>query len=245
MIRFPCFVLLVSSVGLTGTFSTALGAVPVMAPPAPPAAPAAPQPAPAAKVPQKSEVAAPACHYKGREVSAAWIDQQYAYFQNKIACVGDKFYDISRALMGPRRYVTFTPPAIGELRISFPWSSTVLQVVGNDEAIISDDDLTFHVRGIDPAKHIDGAPFKNMCLIYTGTYQYVSVMGAKHTIQDFVIYKPITREQFVAALDGGLELVQYKIVTKKVWKMQGGRRILSNETETEIVAQPVEGESKP
>ncbi|MBE3095509.1 MAG: hypothetical protein IMZ44_00085 [Planctomycetes bacterium] len=207
----------------------------------------APQPASAAEVPQKPEAAAPAYHYKGREVSAAWIDRQYAYFQNKIAFVDGKFYDIGRALMEPLRHVTFTPPAIGEVRLSSSWATTVLQVVGNDEAIIISGELTFHVRGIDPARQIDGTPFKNMQLIYRGIYQYISVTGAKLTIQDFVIYKPITREQFVAGLDGGLELVQYKevTVTKKAWKMQGGRRILTNKTETEIVAQPVEGESKP
>jgi hypothetical protein len=208
--------------------------------------------------------------YKGRQVSAAWVDQQYAYFKDKIACIDGKFYDIGKGLAqialarrfpleGPACFVTATPPAVGEVRVScfVPTSydpnrigpgATVLQVVRKDEAIITSGKVLFHVRGIDPAKHIDGARFHEILLVYVGTYQYLDTMGAKRTVQSFVVYQPIACEQFVEALAGGFELVRYRTVIKKVPEMRGGSagdgfRIIPGVKvmvdKGEIVAQPV------
>lgn len=215
--------------------------------------------------------------YKGHQVSAAWLNEQYAYFKDKIAHVDGKFYDIDKAVLASsegavnvlnkpatdatvrnaakgRRpgvgvgvkeiliaAVTREPPCVGEARVPCNialWrgrdaQATVLQIVGKDQAIITrpakapmvgvpgQDEVLFHVRGIDPMKHIDGT-FFNELLVYAGTYQYINTVGAKRTIQSFVVYQPITLEQFVAALAGGLELVRYKTVTKKVPEMRGG-----------------------
>lgn len=208
--------------------------------------------------------------YKGCQVSAAWLDQQYAYFKDKIAVVDGKFYDIGKALVqialahhfplnGWPCYVTETPPAVGEARLSAPvptsyrpydilTHATVLQVVGKDEAIISGK-LLFHVQGIDPEKQIDGTPFEEVLLVYVGTYQFVNTMGAKRTVQSFVVYQPVTREQFAKALADGFQLVRYRTVTKKVSEWQGGsvgngfnvqpsKKVMVEKPE--VVAQPVE-----
>jgi len=216
--------------------------------------------------------------YKGRQVTASWINQQYAYFKDKITCVDGKFYDIGKKLAQfeclyryrnrslwrfpseVRSYEAFVvmrePPAVGEVRIS-PSEATVLQLVGKDEAIIvkhdrdPEYDVLFHVRGVNPAKQIDGTPFSSKqidappfwdrLLVYAGTYQYTNVMGAKHTVQSFLVYQPITREQFVTALAGGFELVRYRIVIKKVPVPGDGpppaKKVIVDKPE--IVGQPI------
>jgi hypothetical protein len=216
--------------------------------------------APAIVASQGPESTAPAYQYKGHQVSAAWIDQQYAYFQEKIAYVDGKYYDIGKSrLRAGVDYVREIPPKVGEARLSapeptsadprrIPTGATVLQVIGKDAAIITNRGLTFHVRGINPEKQIDGTPFQEILLIYVGTYKYINAMGTRSTIQSFVVYQPLTREQFVEALAGGLDLVRYKQVTKKVAKIQGGsagdgfsivpgQRVMVDETK--IVEQPV------
>jgi len=208
--------------------------------------------------------------YKGRQVSAAWIDQQYAYFKDKIACVDGKFYDIGRDLAQievARRYpeegigcvVTTTPPVVGHACLScftptgthpnrIPEGAKVLQVLGKDEAIIAHGTILFRVGSIDTTRYIDGTRFYAVLLVYTGTYRYISVAGAARTIQSFVIYQPISREQFITALSNGFELVRYKRVTKKVPEMRGGSagdgfRVTPSVKvmvdKTEIVGQPV------
>jgi len=209
--------------------------------------------------------------YKGHQVSAAWLDQQYVYFKDKIAVVDGKFYDIGKALVQIALarhfpldnwpcYVTETPPAVGEARLSAPvptsyrpydilTHATVLQIVAKDEAIITSGHLLFHVRGIDPPKQIDGTRFEEVLLVYAGTYQYVNTMGAKRTVQSFVVYQPVTREQFAKALTDGFQLVRYRTVTKKVPEWQGGsvgngfnvqpsKKVMVEKSE--VVAQPVE-----
>jgi len=178
--------------------------------------------------------------YGGRQVTASWIDQQYGYFKDKIACVDGKFFDIGRGLAqitlarrfpfdNPVPFVTQKPPEIGEVLLSGPVptstspdprtfrdGATVLQVVGKNEAIIQNGRVFFHVRGIDTAKQIDGTRFQEIPLVYVGTYQYVDTTRAGRTIQSFIIYQPLARQQFAAALAGGFKLVRYKIVIKKV-----------------------------
>jgi len=205
--------------------------------------------------------------YKGRQVTAAWVDQQYAYFKDKIACVDGKFYDVGKALL-VRPAVTREPPALGEARVPCNIAdlrgrdaqAVVLQLVGRDQAIVTrparapigvllpsgQDEVLFHVRGIDPKKHIDGTFFNEM-LVYVGTYEYVNTMGANRTVQSFTVYQPIAREQFVEALADGFQLVRYKKVTKKVPENRGfatdgfsvrpGRTVMVDKEE--VVAQPV------
>jgi hypothetical protein len=253
------------------------------------AAAAAPQPsAPAAATTTAAPIPAPVAttyRYKGRQVSSAWIDQQYAYFHDKIACVDGKFCDMGRWLLlsdpagnfsKDRRppCITAVPPSVGDVRIGSViredlgssaghagsgWAGLsrqalpedgdrakareaaagpkVLQLVGKNAALIVCGDLIFHVVGIDPAKEIDGAPFRARLVIYLGTYQYTNAIGTTRTVQSFAANLSVTWDQFAEALAGGFQLVRYKVVTKKASETQGGKRVVVDKTE--IVGEPV------
>jgi hypothetical protein len=185
--------------------------------------------------------------YKGVQVTASWVDQQYSYFKNRIANIDGKFRDIGKAVTEielkrdfpdadtPAHLMTKNPPEVGDIRVS--WFK-VIQIVGENEALVRDDDVLFHVRGIDPAKQIDGTGWANVRLVYVGTYQYISVMGARRTIQSYLVYRPITREEFVSALAGGFELVRYTIVFKtRLVRGSSGRPLRLSDPQ--IVAEPV------
>jgi hypothetical protein len=171
--------------------------------------------------------------YQGRQVSAVWFNLQYAYFKDKIAAVDGKFYDVGQAqawLAAGRPdkvpVVTPTPPAVGEARLSSGPppendlrrdAARIGRALGTDTALVVSGSpmVSVHVGGIDPAKCANGAPFWNELLVYTGVHEYINKRGVKHEIQGFVVYKPVTRDEFAQALAGGLALVRYKVAQKK------------------------------
>lgn len=198
--------------------------------------------------------------YRGRPVSKAWVDQQYTFFANKIAVVGDKYYDVGRGLL-EKKSVTNTPPEIGGVRmpplmLNPKIESKVFQVLKDDqvlveakiparvESIFGGGTVMFRVTGVDTANLTDGAPFRGT-LIYTGRYTYVSAGGARSTVQSYMLHKPITKEQFVQAISSGLVLTRWREVKKTVTvgNIQGGgfsvQSFTSKETVTEIVGAPV------
>ena len=188
----------------------------------------------------------PPVTYKGREVSAEWVKRAFAAFGDKIACLDGKFYDIGQAKLTGAGIMA-TPPELGEARqpTNLPGAprrahARIIRLLEGDEAIavrpaatmgfFSQEAVTFHVKGIDPQRNIDGTLLQEW-LIYQG------VRRNGRSLQSYRVYQPLTKTEFVAALRGGFELVQYRLMRKKVpRKTIRGTRI---ETVEKVVSRPV------
>jgi hypothetical protein len=194
----------------------------------------------------------PEAWYHGHPRTAAWFDAMYAQFNDKIAYVNGKYLDIEACRMANLAVEEEPPTAGKEFRIP-EVGSKVFQVLGKNEVLIHQPGaltalgggqgrtpaLTFHVKGMDAAGFIDGQrlPEKTVKvgttsytrgeleLVYVGNYTYKTATRI-NTVQSFVAYQPLTREQFADALTKGLELVTYKLVQIDYEKRQPGWLIL-------------------
>ncbi len=155
--------------------------------------------------------------YKGRIVNSAWIDRQYALFADKISKVDGRYYDIGRDVLR-EGWIPKTPPPIGSMRRPGE-KGKIFQAFTKDEALVSSGPLgtwktrTYYVRGVPPKININGTPF-DAPLIYTGPYRYKSVGGTSQTVQGYMVYRPVMRDEFAEAIRSGLELVTWRVTTR-------------------------------
>jgi len=49
-------------------------------------------------------------------------------------------------------------------------------------------------------------------LVFVGTFKYTAAGGAAKTVPSYVVYTPLTEDQFAEAIRAGLKLVSYKLV---------------------------------
>ena len=166
--------------------------------------------------------------YLGKPRSEAWFSKAYEEFRDKIVVHEGRFIESGKALL-LKSAIWDHPPEIGSLRWAICGSpfrtAKILQAVKEDEALVSLSvpgfrtqglHIVFHVKGVDPAKNLDGTDFPDVPLVYVGKFTYTSAMGAKRTVQSYTVYHPLTREQFKQALDSGLTLTRYTKTTEKV-----------------------------
>jgi TolA-binding protein len=176
--------------------------------------------------------------YHGKKRDLRWFYYMYNRFRDKIACAGGKYYDIQERLPNQKTIskdsfvmgtVVTTPPHCkvyrvlgnGEMLIIRPGSegsessTTVYQPAlsyGQRSAssetytnsIPSITELVFHVKGITDNRTED-KPFSMSNLIAAGSYTYEN-----RKIQSFIVYKPLTKEQFAEAINSGFELTDVK-----------------------------------
>ena len=169
--------------------------------------------------PEAPEVTPPADEEKVKPIKvvyldiprdAAWFDAMFERYNDKIALVGDTFYDIGDDKVLPPPIQNATPGDWGEVHdaevkeVRDPIGYTVLvrkhayrmsDQVALDELpeegpfpIILDDDSEERMRG-------DKFEEDVVCI------------KARH----FILYKPLTREQFAKALADGFTLVRYEL----------------------------------
>jgi hypothetical protein len=172
----------------------------------------------------RSEPAVPNSYmYKNKVRDDKWFDQMWKTFSDKIACVGGKYLDIGFARL--RSYpeeVQAEPPKPGtELRRSRD-DSTIFQVLGKEEVLVRTAlyDVLFYVKGLDTSQLVNGASFPQVDLVYMGPYTYHASNRATNTIQSFIVYKPLTRDQFAEVLSSDFVLVKYKLgsrVSEATW----------------------------
>lgn len=153
--------------------------------------------------------------YLGRPVSTAWVNDKYREFGDKINFRDGKFEDIGKdvAIGG---MVSSQPPQPGAFRIT--GSSSIIQVIGEDRAIVSRPDTdstygaTFMLSGLSGAL-LDEMRI-NKRVIYEGSYKYTSVADAEKTIGHYSVYYPLTRDQFCDALNSGFQLVRWEFTVE-------------------------------
>lgn len=137
--------------------------------------------------------------------------------------------------------VQSNPPEAGELR-RMCGITTVVQAVGDDTAIVeqvvtlgcvaggeyrvtSRSRTSYLLKSIPPAENVMGASL-DFFVVYTGPAKCVlAESSAPQTFQGYRVFKPITQEDFRAALDGGFRLNRYKVVKKKVSQGEKERRV--------------------
>lgn len=162
--------------------------------------------------------------YRGRKCSQKWFDKMYEKFCGKIICVDGKYIDVKESkkkatyLRGKANYPKGSIVAIPNR------SWTVLQALGNGEALITQEgigvrssnfsyrepDLLFHLSGYQSQLTDNQTISLKGHLISMGTFEYINTSGAKNTIQSFTIFQEhesLTREQFADAIKSGFELV--------------------------------------
>ena len=151
--------------------------------------------------------------YLGRPRTGAWFNTMYEKFHEKTARVDGRYIDIGKDVL-QRRMVS--PDALrGEVYRETHRKCYVLQIIGSHEALIKGHKYSgsglhmFHVKGLDTKGLVDGADFGGKKLIYCGTYRYVTTNGATKTIRSYMVYTPLTREQFADALAKGFKLTDH------------------------------------
>jgi regulator of replication initiation timing len=172
--------------------------------------------------------------YRDKERDEEWFDRMYERFSDSIAYADSKFYNIKEGKLnqktigeGSFKIGTFvrTPDDCnvykllgeGEVLIVRPESQSTTTVYRTPDQrefgvktttyaqtkIYTTPELLFHVKGA-ADNAVEGEPFSSSKLIFIGSYNYQD-----RKIQSFIIYEPLTREQFAEALRGGFELVNY------------------------------------
>lgn len=167
--------------------------------------------------------------YRGKKRTQKWFERMYERFSDKIICIDGKYIDEIKKkviyLQGEASYPKGTIVAIPNRR----WN--VLQALGNGEALIMqkgmgvsssrfsyrEPDALFHLSGYQGQLTDNQSISLKGYLISTGTYEYTTALGAKKTVQSFVLYQhqQLTREQFADAITSGFKLVDYKKVGEK------------------------------
>ena len=161
--------------------------------------------------------------YKGKSRSAAWFEQQYEIFKNKIAFIDGQYVHINRKITRMKNPVSIlesTPPKIGECRSAYFVLPTgeklpqliVFSIINDNEALVGhehDPELygLFHFR-INTEGMFDGSDIPIVDVIYVGTYSYISTIGSRKTIKSYMIHEPLTKDQFKDALTKGFDLEQ-------------------------------------
>jgi hypothetical protein len=112
-------------------------------------------------------------------------------------------------------------------------------------------ELLFHLRGIDATNLSENAPLSTFnepratpvgggspsaIVVYVGTFQYPGADGTLTTVQSYQVPSPITKQEFAAALNSGLELVGQTTKTRII-RRSGDRG--PPQTETYVVSDPV------
>ena len=170
------------------------------------------------------------CIYRGKPRTAKWVETRYKYFRDKIAFVDGKAYDVGRAIcdanarlsgksgLGSLSSMRAEMPSIGSYFRS-PYGGKVLSVISDSECIVTAGSLLFHVKKTEKSL-VDNARFDAQRLVCVGKYRYVSNGGIR-TVPSYESYSPITKEQFVDAINQGFLLVSYRAV---IAKRRGGGR---------------------
>lgn len=170
--------------------------------------------------------------YRGKKRAQKWFERMYERFSDKIICIDGKYIDVKEIkkkgiyLEGEESYPKGTIVAIPNRR----WN--VLQALDNGEALIiqkgmgvsssrfsyREPDALFHLSGYQGQLTDNQSVSLKGYLISTGTYEYTTALGAKKTVQSFVLYQhqQLTREQFADAINSGFKLVYYKKIGKRV-----------------------------
>ena len=171
--------------------------------------------------------------YLGKPCPKAWFEQMYRRFGDKIVRVGGKYLDVGKPLVGLTDQVSWAPNigTAGKLEGGY----RIMQVIDDDELIIrvpgwsyggiTVRDSFLHITGLDTKGLVDGGLIEAK-VVYIGTYHYKTVTGAGATIPSLAVHTPLTQEQFAEALAGGLELVSYRRVERRVeQKVPGGKKL--------------------
>jgi len=170
--------------------------------------------------------------YRGKKRTQKWFERMYKRFSDKIICIDGKYIEVKEIkkkviyLQGEASYPKGTIVAIPNRR----WN--VLQALGNGEALIiqkgmgvsssrfsyREPDALFHLSGYQGQLTDNQSISLKGYLISTGTYEYTTALGAKKTVQSFVLYQhqQLTREQFADAITSGFKLVDYEKIGKRV-----------------------------
>jgi regulator of replication initiation timing len=162
--------------------------------------------------------------YRGQERTKEWLEKMYKMFHDKIACVDSNYIDIGEGILDSHdlQGIWVTDPRSEKRRMGVaPYGSTILSVLGNGEVFINHKEWyenILHIRGVEH-NFVDGEPWPNGTpLIRNGTFNYIAANGQHRTVWSFVVYKPLTREQFAEAISGGFELVNYVKQGEKIIK---------------------------
>ena len=151
--------------------------------------------------------------YRGRKRTQSWFNLMYSKFYDKIAYYEGKYIDIGRAIASHGGWLSSSHSIPKGYITKEPWSSRVLSVLEKEAVLIQEDGNVWHVHGLERG-YVDGERLytggQPKILICTGTYSYISTIGAQKTVSSFVICKPLTKEQFAEAINSGFTLIDYK-----------------------------------
>ncbi len=167
---------------------------------------------------------------RDRKRSQAWFDGKYREYADGIALSDGKYVDIRVDRVNGR---SLTSPVGKYCQIT--GGCEVLQVLGKTELLVRRrgtpsqtyarghgfvpgmNELLFHVRTASTKGLVGGADFK-AGLVRNGTYSYRSTQGARKTIESYVVYKPLSKQQFADALAKGFVLTKLRLVRVNLHK---------------------------
>jgi len=145
----------------------------------------------------------------------------YERFHDKFINWDGSYIDISEILLGDSYY------ALGGLRV-FKQSNSmipentlallegaeVLSVLGRGEILTIDDGKVLHIKGL-TGSYVDGEHIKvPNPVICTGTYKYISAVGATKTVSSYSVCDFPSKTNFARLINSGVELVEYEKILK-------------------------------
>lgn len=151
--------------------------------------------------------------YLGKPVTEAWMKAQYNKFGDKIAKVGNNYFDIGETTAAasiPNRgieAISGSPPKVGSLR--FGGGGKIVDTRGKNSAIVQFLDVAVFVAGIPEEKNLVSSNTNQLKLIYTGPHEI-----DRQNMQGYQVYKPLTFDDFSDAIRSGFILIDYRIVVE-------------------------------
>lgn len=179
----------------------------------------------AADLPQEPyKVPSEGVMYRGEQRSSEWILEKYQYYKDKTAFVDGKYFDMANPSM---MTWAMRPRLLGTIQQILGLNSMLLEATcwvppntpavwgGSSEAKKCFRKGLVHLRGVNTKDLYDGLWFDpnrstGIPALYVGTFTYVTVTGASHTVRDYIVIRPLTLKQFVKALKSDFELVRWE-----------------------------------
>ena len=155
--------------------------------------------------------------YQGKKRHPKWFDRMYEKFCDKFTYWNGKYIELGKRLADvhtlDNNHMVWP---IGN-PVIFPYEGRVLSVVGKGEILVtSRTGIITHIHGLEGIFVDKQIVPREICqrLIYTGTFDYDTVLGGHKVVPSFIHYKPLTKEQFAEVLNSGVELIEYERVLK-------------------------------
>jgi len=151
--------------------------------------------------------------YKENQNKIAFVDGKYIYIADKLENRQGEVQDVldnGEAIIRETEYVTSqrhnTGVFYGDGADLHDAIQRNIDNAYNNPPKLTKTDRYFHIKGYKKPL-IDKQPF-NCAIIRNGIFEYTTTTGANKTVESFIVYEPITKEQFADAINSGFILIK-------------------------------------